>query len=219
MRLENTFHVPAPIEEAWALLTDVPQVVPCMPGAELTEVVDETHWKAKVHVKLGPISLRFAADVARDSMVEATWTTVLSAKARELKGRGGAEATIESTLVPADGGTQVNIVTELALRGAVAQYGRGILADVSDQIVKQFGANLAAQLQNEPEAPAAAAPAAPTSGTAGAGAPASATATPARPARSAPPAQPVKPVGGLGIFLRALLAPVLRLFRRGRRDA
>jgi hypothetical protein len=216
MRLENTFHVPAPIEEAWALLTDVPQVVPCMPGAELTEVVDETHWKAKVHVKLGPISLRFAADVARDSMVEATWTTVLSAKARELKGRGGAEATIESTLVPADGGTQVNIVTELALRGAVAQYGRGILADVSDQIVKQFGANLAAQLQNEPEAPA---PAAPTSGTAGAGAPASATATPARPARSAPPAQSVKPVGGLGIFLRALLAPVLRLFRRGRRDA
>jgi hypothetical protein len=144
---------------------------------------------------------------------------VLSAKARELKGRGGAEATIESTLVPADGGTQVNIVTELALRGAVAQYGRGILADVSDQIVKQFGANLAAQLQNEPEAPAAAAPTAPTSGTTGAGAPASATATPARPARSAPPAQPVKPVGGLGIFLRALLAPVLRLFRRGRRDA
>lgn len=204
MRLENSFAVPAPIEEAWALLTDVPRVVPCMPGAELTEVVDDAHWKAQVHVKLGPIAMKFAANVARETMDDAAHTTTLSAKARELKGRGGAEATIVSSLEPAgDGdGTKVTIVTELALKGAVAQYGRGIVADVSDQIVKQFAANLAAQLTQEPAAAANAARPTPS--------------PPSAPTATTAPAPPVKPVGGLGLFVRALFA---RLFGSRRRDA
>jgi carbon monoxide dehydrogenase subunit G len=198
MRLENRFDVPAPIDEAWALLTDVPRVVPCMPGAQLTNIVDDEHWEAQVHVKLGPISMKFAADVSRQALEPGSYSTTLVAKARELKGRGGAESTIESSLVPSGDGTTVTVITELSLNGAVAQYGRGIVSDVSDQLVKQFAANLAAELERD-RVPAAATP-----DGAAAAAP--------RPARA--PAPAVKPVGGLKLFLRALFAPILRVFTR-----
>ena len=79
MRLENTFDVPAPPESAWALLMDVPRVVPCMPGAELAETVDESHWKAKLEVRLGPIALTYAADVERTEVDEAARRIVLEA--------------------------------------------------------------------------------------------------------------------------------------------
>jgi carbon monoxide dehydrogenase subunit G len=149
MRLENSFEVPAPVDAAWRLLNDVPSVVPCMPGAELVEVVSEDVWKAKLHVKLGPIALQFVADIAREQMDEAAGRVVLGAKAREAKGRGSAEATIESTLAATDGGgTRVDIVTELALRGAVAQYGRGIVADVASRLTAQFADCIATKLRS-----------------------------------------------------------------------
>jgi len=131
MRLENSFEVPAGAEQSWNLLNDVPSVVPCLPGAELVEVVGENAWKAKLHVKLGPIALQFLADVVRERSDEAAGLVVLSAKARESKGRGSAEATIESRLA-------VELVTELALRGAVAQYGRGVVGDVASRLTAQF---------------------------------------------------------------------------------
>ena len=89
MRLENAFDVPASPEETWRLLNDVPTVVPCMPGAELVEVVGDEAWKAKLHVKLGPIALLFLADVTRQTADEAAGRVVLAVKARESKGRGG----------------------------------------------------------------------------------------------------------------------------------
>lgn len=149
MRLENSFEVPAPPERAWELLNDVPRVIPCMPGAELTETVDETHWKATMHVKLGPIALQFATDVERTETDGSAQRAVLSARAREVKGRGGAQATIESALEPAGAGTRVTLVTELAMQGPVAQYGRGIVADVAGQLVGRFADCIAAQLQEE----------------------------------------------------------------------
>jgi carbon monoxide dehydrogenase subunit G len=199
MRLENSFEVPAPIDEAWRLLTDVPRVVPCMPGAELVETLGDERWKAKVHVKLGPISLTFGADVTREILDAQAHRTVLSAKARELKGRGGAESTIESSLEPSGQGTKVTIVTDLSLKGAVAQYGRGIVADVSDQLVTQFAANLAEQLAAE-RPPQASAPDGPATAPA---------AAPREPSRT------VKPVGGTGLFFRALVASIRRMFGRG----
>ena len=149
MRLENRFEVPAPPERAWELLNDVPRVIPCMPGAELVETVDETHWKATMHVKLGPIALQFATDVERMEANEPAQRATLSAKAREVRGRGGAQATIESSLAPAGAGTQVTLVTELSMQGPVAQYGRGIVADVANQLVKRFADCIAAQLQED----------------------------------------------------------------------
>ncbi len=160
MRLENSFGVPASVEQSWRLLDDVPSVLPCMPGAELVEVVAENAWKAKLHVRLGPIALQFLTDVVREQNDEADRRVVLAAKARESKGRGSAEATIESTLTAADGGTRVDIVTELTLRGAVAQYGRGVVGDVASRLTGQFADCIAGKLaerstQSPPAAPAA----------------------------------------------------------------
>jgi carbon monoxide dehydrogenase subunit G len=152
MRLENSFEVAAPPERAWALLLDVPRVVPCMPGAQLTETVDDSHWKATVAVKLGPMSMTFAADVAREQVDESAKRVVLATKARELKGRGGATATIESTLEPVEGGTRVTVVTELQLSGPAAQFGGPVVKTVAGQLTQQFAACLQGQLADEPVA-------------------------------------------------------------------
>jgi carbon monoxide dehydrogenase subunit G len=149
MRLENSFDVPASPEQAWALLLDVPRVVPCMPGAELTETVDETHWKAQVAVKLGPMSMTFAADVARELVDEEARSVVLSTKARELKGRGGATATITSTLEAFEGGTRVAVVTDLQLSGPAAQFGGPVVKTVAGRLTEQFAACLKGQLADE----------------------------------------------------------------------
>jgi carbon monoxide dehydrogenase subunit G len=184
MRLENAFDVPARPEHAWRLLNDVPRVVPCMPGAELVEVTGENAWKAKLHVKLGPIALQFLADIAREQMDEASGRVVLAVKARESKGRGSADATLESRLAPAGEGTHVDIATELALRGAVAQYGRGIVADVAGNLTEQFARCIAAKLAEASAEPASVDPQAPA------------------------------PVGGLRLMLGALWRSVFRRPRR-----
>jgi carbon monoxide dehydrogenase subunit G len=150
MRLENSFEVPAPPEAAWELLMDMPRVIPCMPGAKLDETVDDSNWKATVQVKLGPISLSFLTDLKREESDEAARRTKLSARAREQRGRGNAQATIESSLAAMNGGTRVDLVTDLSLTGAVAQYGRGIVGDVSSQLVKSFAECLQAQLTAAP---------------------------------------------------------------------
>jgi uncharacterized protein len=185
VRLENSFDVQASADAAWATLNDVPRIVPCMPGATLEEVVDENTWKATLHVKLGPISLRFATDLSRAETDEENRRVVLLAKARELKGRGGAQANIESSLAEADGATHVSIVTDLSLQGAVAQYGRGIVADVAGQLTSQFADCIGKQLAQE---------------------------TPA--ADSPGVATETKPVGGLRMGLAAAWRSFLRLFRR-----
>jgi uncharacterized protein len=187
MRLENSFGVPAGLEQSWRLLNDVPSVVPCLPGAELVEVVGENAWKAKLHVKLGPIALQFLADVVRERSDEAAGLVVLTAKARESKGRGTAEATIESTLTPADGGTRVAIVTELALRGAVAQYGRGVVGDVASRLTAQFADCLGGKLATAESAPAS-------------------------PTAPAPP----KPIPALRLLLASLRRALLRRVRHER---
>jgi uncharacterized protein len=184
VKIENSFEVPAQPEQAWALLMDVPRIIPCMPGAKLDETIDDAHWKATMNVKLGPISLSFLTDVTREDADEAARRAKLSATAREARGRGNARATIESSLTSQNGGTRVEIVTDLALSGAVAQYGRGIVADVSSQLVKSFADCVKAQLASTPEE-----------------------------ARAAVEAQ-ARPLGGLRLGLGALLRAIGRLFRR-----
>ena len=186
MRIENAFDVPASVDEAWRLLNDVPAVVPCMPGAELVEVVGENAWKAKLHVKLGPIALQFLADVTREQADDTAHRAVLAVKAREAKGRGSAEATIESALSAAAEGTHVALTTELALKGAVAQYGRGVVADVASRLTDQFADCIAKKLDTA--------------------APADATPTAAEPA----------PIGGLGLFFGALWRSLFRRAGGGR---
>jgi carbon monoxide dehydrogenase subunit G len=193
VKIENTFEVPAPPESAWDLLMDVPRVIPCMPGAELMDVVDESTWKAKMSVKLGPMSFAFATDVKREEVDEAARRAKLSARARELRGRGGGQATIESALTPVDGGTRVHIVTDVALSGALAQYGRGMVEDVSSRLVSRFAECLQAELTQPPsevrEASAAG-------------------------AASSPTPAPAQPISGLPLVLGALRRALVRLVRR-----
>ena len=153
MRIENSFDVPAAPEAAWELLMDVPRIIPCMPGAELDEVVGDDAWKATMKVKLGPIGLTFATNVRREEVDEAGHRVKLAADAREVRNRGNAKATIESSLTEnGGGGTHVDLVTELALTGTVAQYGRGMIEDISSQLVVSFAQCLQRQLVPEPEA-------------------------------------------------------------------
>ena len=155
MKLENSFEVTASEEAAWDLLMDVPRVIPCMPGAELIETIDDSHWKARMRVKLGPISLSFLTDVTREDFDEAERRVRLAAKAREERGRGAADATIESSLAAADGRTRVTTVTDLALTGMAAQFGRGLVHDVTAQLLQSFAQCLERQLATEPDASAA----------------------------------------------------------------
>ena len=158
MKLENAFEVPAPPERVWDFLLDLERVTPCMPGAELTELPDERTWKGKVNVKLGAVSLSYAATVVIDEKDEQSRSVVLKASGRETRGKGMASATIKSSVQPAgDGGTQVILATDLTITGAVAQYGRGMIADVSKRLTGEFADCLRAQITGPPaggEAPA-----------------------------------------------------------------
>ena len=184
MKIENEFEVAASPETAWDLLMDVPRVVPCMPGATLDEVVDDSTWKATMQVKLGPIGLTFAADVHREEVDEVARRVKLATTARETRNRGRAQATISSTLVPLDGCTKVELVTDLTLSGTVAQYGRGMIQDISAQLVGSFADCLQAQLAAAPEE-----------------------------AREAVASQ-AKPVAGLSLFFGALRRALTRLIGR-----
>lgn len=149
MRIENAFEVPAAPDRAWALLTDVPRVVACIPGAELERAVDESTWQVLQRVKLGPISLQFRSELKQTELNDANRRAVLSVQAKEVRGRGGAEATIESTLDLVESGTRVTLVTELSLRGSVAQYGRPVVGSVAEELTKQFANCLASMLEEE----------------------------------------------------------------------
>lgn len=153
MKLENSFEVPGSTEAAWELLMDVPRVIPCMPGAELVETIDDSHWKARMRVKLGPISLSFLTDVTRKEVDESEHRVLLATSAREERGRGAANATIESSLVSAEGRTRVTTATDLALTGMAAQFGRGLIQDVTAQLLQRFADCLEQQLVTEPESP------------------------------------------------------------------
>jgi carbon monoxide dehydrogenase subunit G len=194
MRIENSFEVPAPPAEAWKLLNDVPRVLPCMPGAELDEIVDDNTYKVTMHVKLGPVALKFKTDVTRAEADDADRRVTLNAKAQELKGRGTAQAVISSQLAEANGGTRVSITTDLTLQGTIAQFGRGIVGDVAQQLTNRFAEGLAAQLETGP----------PESG-----------APTAAPPTTTPPPPPVQSVGGLRLGLAALWRAALRSLRPG----
>ena len=143
MEIENEFTVPAPIDHVWAYLLDVEQVAPCMPGAELTEVVDDTTWKGKVNMKLGPVSLSFAGTVTMQDRDDQAHKIVLAAKGMEQKGKGAANASVTSWLEDGQGETHVKMRADIHLTGTVAQLSRGLLPEVSRKLTQQFADCLA----------------------------------------------------------------------------
>lgn len=150
MELRNAFTVPAGIDDAWRLMLDVRALAPCMPGATVTEVRgDEV--LGQVRVKLGPIAMTYQGTVTFLEKDEEKHRVVLDAKAKEARGGGTAGATITASMEPAGDGTEITVVTDLRVTGKPAQFGRGVMADVSERIIGQFAGNLAEQLAAKPE--------------------------------------------------------------------
>ncbi|GAA3520251.1 SRPBCC family protein [Actinocatenispora rupis] len=155
MELTNTFTVPAPVDEAWARLLDVPAIAPCLPGATLTDS-DGDSFTGTVKVKLGPISLTYKGTGRIAERDDAAHRAVIEASGRETRGPGTASATITATLAPEGDGTRVDVHTDLAVTGRPAQFGRGMLGDVSARLLDQFAACLADQLRPSAPEPATA---------------------------------------------------------------
>jgi len=143
MELSNEFVVAVPVDAAWALLTDVERIAPCLPGAELSEVEGD-EYRGSVKVKVGPITTTYQGVARFVELDVAAHRAVLKAEGRESRGQGNAAATITATMTPAGAGTRVTVTTDLAISGKVAQFGRGVMADVSAKLLDQFVANLEA---------------------------------------------------------------------------
>jgi uncharacterized protein len=229
MLIENTFTVAAPPDDLWNYLLDVEKIAPCMPGAELTETVDDTHWKGKLNMKLGPVSMSFAGEVMLAQRDDEAKRVVLSAKGMEQKGRGAANATVTSWLEAGTthAETTVKMTADIALTGAAAQMSRGLLPEISKKLTQQFAdclqASMAAEqtakatpmAADDPDVGGGGAPA-PWEGTPDVGSTVAETRATQPPAgSSAPVAKPVaKPVGGISLGLAAVWALIKNFFRR-----
>ena len=141
MKIEDSFRVDVPVDEAWKVLLDLERIAPCLPGAQLTEV-DGDEYRGTVKIKVGPITAQYKGVAKIESADEATHTVVLQAEGRDTRGQGNASATVTATLVGDGGSTTVNIDTDLNITGKVAQFGRGVMADVSSKLLGQFADNL-----------------------------------------------------------------------------
>jgi carbon monoxide dehydrogenase subunit G len=155
VKLENSFTVPAPPEAAWAVLLDVARVAPCMPGATLTEVAGDT-FAGTVKVKVGPIGLTYKGTAAFIEKDEATHTAVIDAKGRETRGSGTVNAKIICKLLPDGDGTRVEVVTDLAITGRPAQFGRGVIGEVAGKVITQFAEALSEEIAAGTPTPTAA---------------------------------------------------------------
>ena len=156
MKLENELTVPASVEEAWQVLLDVERVAPCLPGASI-ESSDGDSFKGTMKVKIGPIAATYDGTIEIAEADEAARRAVLRAQARDARGRGGAEATITSTMAEVSDGTRVNVETDLRVTGPAAQFGRGVMQEVSAKMMDRFADCLAGQMGVEKPAAAASA--------------------------------------------------------------
>ena len=203
MEFDNSFEVPLKPAEAWSVLMDIRRIAPCMPGAELTEIVDEKNYKGKVAVRLGPVALAFAGLVTFEEIDNANRTARVKAQGTDAKGRGGANAKASFRVEDgASGGSKVLVHTDLTLSGSVAQYGRGVgmIQTTATQIMNQFANNLKAQLARE-----------------GTATPTQAGPGQTQPPPSASPTTPppaAKPISGFSLMAKVLWASILKLFGR-----
>jgi carbon monoxide dehydrogenase subunit G len=242
MKLEQTFTVQAPPAMVWEALIDVERVAPCLPGASISGREDDGSYKGEFKVKLGPTTAAYNGVLKMTSVDAGAQVATMDARGTDKRGQGGATASIVSSVHPAQtaGDTRVDIVTDFAITGRLARFGRGgMVQDVANRLLREFAANLEAQLQAEGAAgapaaeapsvaPAAAAEDAPEGAAAvmppggpieaGEPAPASTTGAPVQPPPPAPPSgpprTPAKPVSGLSILFGALLDRIRRLLKR-----
>lgn len=148
MELSNEFEVPVPIEQAWAILTDLERIAPCLPGAQLQEVEGEVY-RGIVKIKVGPITAQYKGQAVMVQKDDVAHVALLEATGRDTKGAGNAAANIKAELTNRGDVTHVSVLTDLTVTGKVAQFGRGVLGDVSAKLLTQFVANLEATVLAE----------------------------------------------------------------------
>jgi carbon monoxide dehydrogenase subunit G len=160
MKITNEFTVHTPIDQAWKLLTDLEAIAPCMPGAALTGVEDDTY-KGKVKIKVGPVISEFAGTARFLEKSDTDYRASIDAKGRDARSAGNASAVVTAVLRPAGDSTTVSVDTDLKISGKLAQFGSGMIKEVSTKLLTQFVANLEAKLAAETVAAPAPDPAAP----------------------------------------------------------
>ncbi len=137
MKIENEFVVDAPVQRAWDAMLDLERIAPCLPGASIDEAADE-EYQGTMAIKLGPISTRYRGTVRVEEADEENYRAVLKANGQETRGQGSASATITSTLYEENGSTRVHVETDMQVAGRVAQFGRGIMQDVAEEMMDRF---------------------------------------------------------------------------------
>jgi uncharacterized protein len=145
MLIRNEFEVAEPVEKVWHFFDDIPQVAACLPGAELTEALGDDKYKGTVAVRMGPVRLQFEGTADITERDEAAKRVVVHASGADEKGRGQASMVVTATLTragPGNRGTKVGVTQDLQLSGAAAQYGRGMISDVTAVLMRDFSANM-----------------------------------------------------------------------------
>jgi uncharacterized protein len=204
MEFDNAFEVPLPPQEAWKVLLDIERIAPCMPGAELTEVLGGNNYKGRINVRLGPVALTFAGIVKFEDIDETNRTARVSAQGTDAKGRGGANAASVFRLEPSGSGSKVLVHTNLTLSGAVAQYGRGvgIIQATAAQLMNQFAKCLKEKLAQG-------------SATTTAASEAQSTTRPVSTSPTSPaPAPAAHPISGFTLIAKAIWSWIAGFFRR-----
>lgn len=201
MQLENSFSVGAPPDKVFAYLIDVNKVVGCVPGAELSEVVDPTTFKGKVKIKVGPITVAYSGTAKIVDRDDAQHSATLEAEGRETTGPGSARAKALMSVEPDGAGSTVKIVTDYNVAGRVAQFGRGVMEDVSRRIVNDMAACIKANVE-------AAEPGAAGGGASGGIGVGGGTDLPANPA----PMVTAKPINAVSLFFKVLWTGIRRAF-------
>jgi len=148
MLIKNEFEVAEPVDKVWQFFDNIPQVAACLPGAELTEDLGDDRYKGKVAVRMGPVRLQFAGTADITERDEAAKRVVVHASGADEKGRGQASMVVTATLARTGRGTtSVGVTQDLQLSGAAAQYGRGMITDVSAVLMRDFAANMQGRIE------------------------------------------------------------------------
>ncbi|HEY1904663.1 MAG TPA: SRPBCC family protein, partial [Myxococcaceae bacterium] len=217
MEIAKTFVVNAAPDAVWSFLTDLPRVARCLPGAAIGEKIDEKTSTGTMTIKVGPVSSTYRGKVVFERLDPAGRTAELSASGQDVRGKGGADMRLTSSLKPLPGGqTEVTAVSKVNVTGILAQMGRGMIQDVSDEMFQIFSERMRAELESGAAAPAtssssAAAPAAPPAA-ASSGSPAQATPAPSVPA-PVPPTAP-EALDAAAIGARVARRSAMRLARQ-----
>jgi carbon monoxide dehydrogenase subunit G len=141
MEITDSFRVSTPIDDTWKVMLDIEGIAPCLPGAQLQEVEGD-EYRGVVKVKVGPITAQYKGAARLTEIDESNHRIVIDASGRDTRGQGNAKATIVVTMEAEGAGTKVDVATDLSITGKVAQFGRGVLADVSSKLMGQFVENI-----------------------------------------------------------------------------